>query len=63
MPESKKKSLYKTITWRIIAIIISIIVTYAFTGMWMASVGAAIVANGLSMVAYYGHERVWSSYA
>ena len=55
-----KRTIVKTITWRIIATVTTIIVIYFWTGSWTASFGAGIVANILKTVFYYIHERLWN---
>lgn len=58
--ESHKRSLLKSITWRIIAVIVTFIVIYAFTHKLLESGGIAITANVINMIAYYIHERMWN---
>lgn len=60
--DTAKKSLYKTISWRIIAFLISYLITYLFTTSSEISLIIVIVANTLSMVAYFIHERIWNNY-
>ena len=60
--ESKKKSIFKTFSWRIIAMTISYIVAYFFTSSHSISFWLVITANILSMIVYYFHERAWSFY-
>lgn len=60
--DSRKKSLIKTITWRIIALIVSIIVAFIFTDKISMSLNIAIISNLLSMILYYVHERIWVIY-
>ena len=60
--DTKKKSLIKTISWRIVAIIVSFIVTYLFTKSSSMSFEIVIIANIVSMVFYYFHERIWNEY-
>jgi len=55
-----KRSLVKTITWRTIGTLDTIIITRIVTGSWLA--GAAVGGTELftKMFLYYFHERVWS---
>ena len=56
----KLRSVMKTITWRIIATIITIILVLIFTGdLAIASTvgGIEIITK---MILYYIHERTWS---
>ena len=61
MEDSKKKSILKTISWRIIAIITSMIVAYIFTKSFIVSIGLVLTANIISMIIYYFHERIWNN--
>ena len=58
--DSRKKSLLKTISWRIVAIILSLAVTYLFIGSFALSFEIVITANIVSMITYYFHERWWN---
>jgi len=57
--DSKRKSIVKTVSWRVMAIIISTIVAYAYTSSASMSIEMVLVGNGISMIAYYFHERAW----
>lgn len=59
MRERKCRSLLKTITWRIIALALSYWVARAFGVDVATSIGIVVVANAVSTIAYYLHERVW----
>ncbi|MFQ6020623.1 MAG: DUF2061 domain-containing protein [Candidatus Aenigmatarchaeota archaeon] len=59
MIETRKRSLVKTVVWRIICIIASIIVPYFLTGSLEISIKIGIVYNVIVMVLYYFHERIW----
>ncbi len=61
--ELPKRTLVKTITWRIIALVTTIIVVYIFSGNASKSVIVGLVANFLKMFFYYAHERVWNRIA
>lgn len=54
-----RKSLLKTITWRVIATIITASIALSLTG----SIGMACEIGGLDatikMIAYYWHEKLW----
>ncbi len=58
--ETHKRSLAKTISWRIIAVIITTLTVYIFTGDVVLSVGAGLVDSAIKIFAYYGHERMWN---
>ncbi|NQT46067.1 MAG: DUF2061 domain-containing protein [Candidatus Omnitrophica bacterium] len=58
--EQHRRTLVKTITWRVIALFTTIIVVYAYSGDVKKSFVVGGVANGLKMIFYYVHERVWN---
>ena len=58
--EHPKRTLVKTLTWRLIAFVTTIIVVYAYTGDVKESLTVGIVANLLKMFFYYVHERAWN---
>jgi len=58
--ETKKRSLAKTIIWRVVATLITWAVAYVFTGSIVGSLEITLWAAGLSMLAYYIHERIWN---
>jgi uncharacterized membrane protein len=57
----RKRSLVKTITWRTIGTIDTIIITRIVTGSWLA--GATVGGTELftKMFLYYFHERGWAA--
>ena len=59
MIESKKRSLIKAITWRILAIIVLTIVTWLFTSNVQATAFVVISFNVIQIILYYFHERLW----
>ncbi len=56
---SKKRSLLKTISWRTIASLDTLLLTWLVTG----SITAGLTVSGLEiltkMILYYFHERAW----
>lgn len=60
MREKRYRSLIKTITWRIIAVTTSFFAALLFGVDLDTSIKLVIFANAVSMIAYYGHERVWN---
>ena len=55
-----KRSIVKSISWRIIATAVIIVMAYIWFGEWVSSISLGIVANGLKAVLYYLHERGWN---
>lgn len=58
--ERRRRSLLKAITWRIIAIIVLLVLSYYFTGDWGATGLITTSFNAIQVLLYYFHERIWS---
>jgi uncharacterized membrane protein len=56
---TKRRSLAKSITWRLIAIAVTFIVGYVMTGSWQFAVSLSLISNLINFVLYYIHERFW----
>jgi uncharacterized membrane protein len=61
MGETRKRSVAKSIVWRVICIIVSILTSYALTARWDIAVAIGSVYNIITMILYYFHERIWNS--
>ena len=59
---SKKRSLIKTVTWRVCASSITFIMVYLFTGKVIIASGAMVIEALVKMLAYYLHERAWERF-
>ena len=55
-----KRTLVKTLTWRVLAIFITWIIAYAFSRDIKVSTAIAIAANLIKTLCYYVHERIWN---
>jgi uncharacterized membrane protein len=60
MRETRKRSMLKSISWRFICIVVSILTSFFLTGKWDIAVAIGTVYNGITMVLYYFHERGWN---
>lgn len=58
--ETRRRSVVKAISWRIVAMIAGTITTYIVTRDFDASVEIMIWANIVSTFVYYIHERFWA---
>lgn len=58
---NKKRSMTKTITWRIIATTDTILIARWLTGSWSIGFGIAGIEVVTKMALYYFHERTWAS--
>ena len=56
---SKKRHILKTITWRIIGTLDTMILSWFITGNWKFGVAIGGVELITKMVLYYLHERAW----
>ncbi|MCK5699091.1 MAG: DUF2061 domain-containing protein [Candidatus Aenigmarchaeota archaeon] len=58
--DTHKRTILKTITWRIIATLTTILTIYFWTKDWSIALGSGIAANALKTIFYYIHERAWN---
>ena len=59
--ETKRRSLAKALTWRVIAWSITASVAYLFTGKAVFALSIGFADSLLKIFAYYMHERTWMS--
>ena len=60
MKETRKRSILKSIMWRLICIIVSILISFVLTGKWDIAITIGTVYNVITMILYYFHERIWN---
>ncbi len=60
MKEPSKRSIVKTISWRVLATFTTMVIVYIFTNQLMLSLGIGFFELLSKMLLYYGHERVWA---
>ncbi len=58
--ESKKRSIVKSISWRITAVISTIIIIFIITGNLVLGLSIGIVEILFKSMIYYAHERTWN---
>lgn len=56
---SRKRSLQKTISWRIVATVIKACVAYLLTGRADIAIEIGLLDTTIKLFAYYAHERAW----
>jgi len=61
MSVKKSRSLAKSLTWRVVALLTTFITLYALSKDINMATLATIITNGVNFVAYYYHERIWNS--
>jgi uncharacterized membrane protein len=59
MGESRKRSIMKTLSWRIIATLITFTIAYLLTSEIRIATGIGIFDAIVKMAGYYAHERLW----
>ena len=57
--ETRKRSIAKALSWRLIAVIITTVTTYLFTKETAIALGVGAVDSLVKLATYYGHERLW----
>ena len=58
---SRKRHVLKTITWRIIGTIDTMLIAWIISGDPMIGISIGGVELFTKMILYYIHERIWSS--
>lgn len=61
--ESHKRTVAKTISWRIVATITTALLVYLFTGNFTIAIEVGALEAVLKLLFYYLHERGWSRVA
>jgi uncharacterized membrane protein len=57
--ESQKRSFAKSITWRILGIVILGAITWFLTQSWQITTAVTALFHLIRVILYYFHERVW----
>lgn len=60
MADKFQRSLAKTISWRIVATTITMLLVYSVTKKITVSLGIGLIEVVVKMIAYYLHERSWN---
>lgn len=60
MKATRKRSILKTITFRVLATLSTLVLVYIFTGQIILSISIALVETVVKTILYYLHERIWS---
>jgi uncharacterized membrane protein len=58
-----KRHLAKTVSWRVIGTLDTMIISWAVTGSWEWGLAIGGIEVFTKMVLYYLHERVWYKYS
>jgi len=57
--ESLARSIVKTLSYRVLVLVLDFSTIYLFTHKLSVAVGFTLVSNAYTTVAYFLHERVW----
>jgi adenylylsulfate kinase len=57
--ETLRRSVVKTISYRVVILILDFTAIYLFTGQIKIAVGFMIVSNVYTTLGYFLHERIW----
>ena len=60
MKSKARRSLAKTLTWRVLATTDTFIISWFITGTWTLAGAIAGIEVVTKMFLYYGHERLWN---
>lgn len=60
MTDSPKRSLFKTISWRITGSTATFVISYAILGDFSISSTIALIQLTFNTLLYFVHERVWA---
>ena len=60
MKVKKSRSLAKSLTWRVVALLTTFITLYALSKDINMATIATLITNSVNFVAYYYHERIWN---
>ena len=59
--ESTNRSIIKSISWRIIATLVTTALVFIFTGKLDLALQVGVFEVFLKMLIYYFHERIWNN--
>jgi uncharacterized membrane protein len=57
--ETHTRTVFKTVSWRFVATLITMTIVYLFTGEETVTLGVGVSDVMAKIVFYYLHERVW----
>ena len=58
--ESHKKSVLKSVSWRILGTLDTIVISWIITGTLTLALSIGTVEVFTKLILYYGHERIWN---
>lgn len=61
MRVKRSRSLAKSLTWRVVALLTTFITLYTLSKDVSMATLATIITNSVNFIAYYYHERAWNA--
>jgi uncharacterized membrane protein len=58
--ETQQRSLTKSVTFRVLAVIVDLVVIYIITRHVGVTIVLTVITNATSTVLYFLHERLWN---
>jgi uncharacterized membrane protein len=58
--ESTKRSIAKSISWRLLATVITSSIVLSMTGQWEFAAAIGLADTSVKFFIYFGHERMWN---
>jgi uncharacterized membrane protein len=59
--ETLRRSIVKTVSYRVVILILDFIAIYIFTGQVKIAIGFMVVSNIYTTLGYFFHERIWDN--
>ncbi len=59
--ETRKRSIIKSVTFRILVVVADLVVIYALTRKFVDTIAITVATNVASTIFYFLHERVWNA--
>lgn len=57
--ESHRRSMTRSVLWRVMGIVLLALITYLVTGSWITTTLVTVLHHGTFIIVYYLHERFW----
>lgn len=58
--ETKRRSIVKSLSWRLVAAIITTTIAFLMTGQIEFAAKIGLADTAVKLLVYFGHERLWN---
>lgn len=58
--ETKRRSIVKSLSWRLVAAIITTSIAFLMTGQMEFAAKIGLADTAIKLLVYFGHERLWN---